>query len=124
MPSSLSQLSFQITKTYQFLTEQVTLYALGLKPKYTVANLPTEVNFGKIFTAAINWFLGLVGLIAVLMLIIGGFRILMSGGNQESVTKGKNTILYAIVGIIVIIFSYAIVHTITSKLANPGGVSG
>ena len=69
-------------------------------------------------TKVINWFLGLVGLLAVLMLIIGGFRYLMSAGNDEATGKAKNTILYAIVGIVIVILSYAIVFTITNALGS------
>ena len=44
------------------------------------------------------------------MLIFGGFRYVVSGGKKESVTDAKNTILYAIVGLLLAIFAYAIIQ--------------
>jgi cytochrome bd-type quinol oxidase subunit 2 len=88
----------------------------GIEPTMMPTNLPSETEFGKLLTQIINWALGLVGLIAVIMLIYGGFRYLTAAGNDESVSKAKNTIMYALIGIVIIILSYAIVSTITRAL--------
>lgn len=63
----------------------------------------------------VNILLFIIGAIAVIMLIIGGIRYTISGGDQNSVTAAKNTILYAIVGIIVAIFAYAIVNFVLAE---------
>lgn len=52
----------------------------------------------------------LVGAIAVLMIIIGGVRYVVSAGDQTALTSAKNTILYAIIGLLVAFMAYAIVH--------------
>lgn len=52
----------------------------------------------------------LVGAIAVLMIIIGAIRYVLSAGDQTALSSAKNTILYAIIGLIVAFTSYAIVH--------------
>lgn len=96
----------------------MSVFAAGISPTTKPENLPTEISFGALLIAVINWFLGLVGLLAVLMLIYGGFRYLTSGGNEESTTKAKNTIIYAIIGIVIVILSYAIVFTITDALGT------
>jgi hypothetical protein len=44
------------------------------------------------------------------MLIIGGVRYTMSGGNDKSVAAAKNTILYAVIGVVVALLAYAIVN--------------
>ncbi len=80
-------------------------------------NLPAQTNFVDLLSFIINFFLGLVGTIAILMLIYGGFLYLTSGGG-ENTKKAKNTIMYAIIGIVVILLSYAIVNTITGSLAG------
>jgi len=54
----------------------------------------------------------LIGAIAVIMIIIGGIRYTLSAGDQTALASAKNTILYAIVGLIVAIMAYAIVHFI------------
>lgn len=50
-----------------------------------------------------------IGFVSVVMLIIGGFRYILSNGNEKSVTAAKDTILYAIIGVVVALLAYAIV---------------
>lgn len=50
-----------------------------------------------------------VGVVAVIMIIVGGFRYITSGGNQESVKSAKNTIIYAIIGLIIVALAQIIV---------------
>ena len=79
------------------------------------AGLFTE---GGIFQTVVNVLLFLVGAIAVIMLVIGGIRYVVSGGDQSAVTGAKNTIMYAIVGIIVAILAYAAVSFVTTSLTQ------
>ena len=58
----------------------------------------------------INLLLFIIGAIAVIMVIIGGLRYVLSGGDANAVTSAKNTILYAIVGLAIAILAYAIVN--------------
>ena len=71
---------------------------------------------GGIFTTVMNVILFIVGSIAVLMLIYGGVRYTISGGDEKAVTSAKNTILYAIVGIVVALLAYAIVNFVLTAL--------
>ena len=71
---------------------------------------------GGIFQKVTNILLFLVGAISVIMLIIGGIRYVISGGDQAQVTAAKNTILYAIVGIVVAFLAYAAVAFVTGSL--------
>ena len=87
-------------------------------PSVQPTTLPTESDFGRLLTMVINYFLGLVGLIAVLMLVIGGIRYITSAGNEQTIEKAKHTILYAIIGIVIVVLSYAIVWTITKSLVS------
>lgn len=76
--------------------------------------------FGQegIFKKVTDILLFLIGAISVIMLIIGGIRYVVSGGDQTAVTAAKNTILYAIVGIVVAFLAYAAVSFVTGSLAN------
>lgn len=69
-----------------------------------------------VFQTVANILLFLVGAIAVIMLIIGGIRYVVSGGDQSAVTSAKNTILYAIVGIVVAFLAYAAVDFVIRQL--------
>ena len=71
----------------------------------------------SIFKKVTNVLLFLVGAISVIMLIIGGIRYVISGGDQAQVTSAKNTILYAIVGIVIAFLAYAAVNFVAGAFA-------
>lgn len=71
-----------------------------------------------VFTQITNTVLYVVGAISVLMLIYGGFRYIISGGDSKKITDAKNTILYAILGLIIAFFAYAIVNFVLNTI-NP-----
>ena len=81
---------------------------------------PADLFGGEnsIFSRVTNVLLFLIGAVAVIMLIIGGIRYVISGGDQAQVTGAKNTILYAIVGIVVAFLAYAAVNFVTQALAG------
>lgn len=83
----------------------------------------TLFGAGGIFTTIVNILLFIIGALSVIMLIIGGIRYTVSGGNQSAITAAKNTIMYAIVGIIIAVLAYAIVNFVLSALTG-GGTSG
>lgn len=74
--------------------------------------------FGQngIFTTVVNLLLFIIGAISVIMLIWGGIRYTTSGGNSASVTAAKNTILYAIIGLVVAFLAFAIVNWVLDGL--------
>ena len=67
-------------------------------------NIP--VMLGGIVTAV----LGIVGSLALLMLVYGGLTWMTAAGNTEQTTKARNIIVWSILGLVVIFFSYAIVR--------------
>ena len=58
----------------------------------------------------------IIGAISVIMIIIGGIRYTISQGDSGQVTSAKNTILYAVIGLLVAIFAYAIVNFVVDRL--------
>lgn len=73
---------------------------------------------GSIFTTVVNVLLFIIGAISVVMLIYGGIRYTTSGGNSASVTAAKNTIMYAIIGLIIAFLAFAIVNWVLGALPN------
>ena len=69
-----------------------------------------------IFVGITNTLLFIVGALSVIMLIIGGFRYVVSAGNASAVTNAKNTILYAIVGLIIALLAYAAINFVLTAL--------
>lgn len=73
---------------------------------------------GSVFTNVINILLIAIGLISVVMIIIGGIRYAVSGGESGAVTSAKNTILYAVVGLVVAFLAYALVNWVLSGITG------
>lgn len=73
-----------------------------------------------IFSTITDVLLYVLGAISVIMIIIGGLRYVISGGNAANVTAAKNTILYAIVGVIIAILAYAIINFVLSSFSTEG----
>lgn len=71
-----------------------------------------QTGLRGIVLTIINFFLTFLGLLAVIMVIYGGFLYVSSAGNEENVNKAKKILLYAVIGIVVIIASFALVNTI------------
>ena len=88
-------------------------------------NTPSNLVNGdsSIVRRAINIMLFGVGVLSVVMLIFGGFRYVISGGKKESVTNAKNTILYAIIGLLVAVFAYAIINFILGAALSGGSTT-
>jgi len=72
----------------------------------------------SIFTVVVNVLLFIIGAICVIMLIWGGIRYTTSAGNAASVTAAKNTIMYAIIGLVIAFLAYAIVNWVLTALPN------
>ncbi|MBQ7802662.1 hypothetical protein IJ380_02265 [Candidatus Saccharibacteria bacterium] len=73
-------------------------------------------NADTVVKSVINTILYVVGILAVVMIIMGGIQYTTSAGDQAKVTKAKNTILYGIVGLVIAVLAYAIVNFVLSKL--------
>jgi hypothetical protein len=73
-------------------------------------------NAGEILIGGLNAAYFIAGAIAVVMIIIAGLSYVTSSGDSGKVVKAKNTILYAVIGLAVIIFAFAITSFISSRL--------
>ncbi len=66
----------------------------------------------------VNVMLYAIGIIAVVMIIFGGIKYSTSAGDSNKVTLAKNTLLYAVVGLVVAIFAYAIVNWVFTQTSG------
>jgi cytochrome bd-type quinol oxidase subunit 2 len=92
----------------------------GVNCGASTSNAGSLFGQGGLFNQIANILIFLVGAIAVIMLILGGLQYVISNGDSKRVESAKNTILYAIIGIVVAIMAYAAVAFVTGSLA-PGG---
>lgn len=83
-----------------------------------------QASASDIVKKIINGLLFLIGIIAVIMIIYGGIRYTTSAGDSTKIAAAKNTILYAVVGLIVAIMAYAIVNFVVSSFNGGSGNGG
>jgi hypothetical protein len=67
-------------------------------------------TISNIIKLVINVLSLVVGFAAVLMIMIGGFKFITSGGESSNVASGRNTILYSLIGLIIVALAQIIVH--------------
>lgn len=75
-------------------------------PKAGQSNIPDIITF--VF--------GIFGAIAVIMVIYAGIQMIISQGNSEKVAQARRSIIYAIAGLVIIIFSWTIVSFVVGRL--------
>ncbi|MFH1171763.1 MAG: pilin, partial [bacterium] len=74
----------------------------------------------------INWALGLLGLLAVGLMIYGGFLWLTSGGSEDRIRRAKKILINTLIGLVIILLSWAIVNFVlnfTNNVTNPGNTT-
>lgn len=77
----------------------------------------------NIVTRLINTFLFVIGILSVVMIIHSGFKYVNSRGDAEGVKSAKNTLLYAVTGLIVALLAFVIVNFVVGIFLNSGTTS-
>ncbi len=71
-----------------------------------------ESSIRQLALRIVNYFLTFLGLIAVIMVIYGGITYVIAGGEEEKIGEAKKIIMYALVGLVIILLSFALVNTV------------
>ncbi len=74
-------------------------------------------NLNSSLANIINVLSIVVAIIAVIMIIVGGFRYVTSGGNQEAVSGAKRTIIYALVGLVIVALAQTLVKFVINRVS-------
>lgn len=77
-------------------------------------------KINDIIRTVIDIFSLVVGIVSVIMIIIGGLKYITSGGDSGNVTGAKNTILYAVIGLVVVALAQFIVKFVLGKATTAG----
>lgn len=77
----------------------------------------SDDQFGSVIKLVVNILSVIVGAVSVIMIIVGGFRYVISNGDSNALSGAKNTILYAIVGLVIVLFAQVLVRFILSNVA-------
>jgi hypothetical protein len=97
------------------------------------ANLTTDPNavcdttgagttVDAIVATVINIFSFVVGVIAVIMIIIGGIKYITSGGDSNNISSAKTTIIYAIIGLVVVALAQVVVRFVLNRVTTGTGL--
>lgn len=91
---------------------------MNVDPKGNVIKfIPQDgASLTEIVQSILNWIFGIIGIVAVVMIIIGGFNFMTSAGDPGKVKKGKDTILYGIIGLVVALLAFAIVNFVLNGI--------
>lgn len=75
-------------------------------------------GLGKIISTIITVLSIVVGAVSVIMIIVGGFRYVISGGDSNATQGAKNTIMYALIGLVIVLFAQVIVRFVISNASK------
>ena len=92
--------------------------ATGTAPDGSCRTPDSSKDLNDIAAFVINIFSWIVGAVSVIMIIYGGFRYITSGGDSNGVTAAKNTILYAIIGLVIVALAQIIVNFVLNKTSE------
>ncbi|HUC88234.1 MAG TPA: hypothetical protein VMR95_03750 [Candidatus Binatia bacterium] len=78
----------------------------------------TTTNLNNILSTVISILSIVVGIIAVIMIIIGGLKFITSGGEASKSAGARNTIIYALIGLVVAVLAQVLVHFVLNRVVN------
>jgi succinate dehydrogenase/fumarate reductase cytochrome b subunit len=82
------------------------------------ANVKSSADLATKIADIVNLLTAVIGIAAVIAIIYAGSRLVASGGNPEGVKTAKNTIIYAIVGLVLVALAQAIVHFVINGVSQ------
>lgn len=76
----------------------------------SIGNTGAGTTIQPIFKKIVDILLFIIGAVAVIMIVVAAIKYVTSNGDSSAVTSAKNTIMYAVIGLVVAIMAYAIVN--------------
>ena len=111
--ASLPFLAFAATSTGSGPLDKLTGIAAGGNGPYAAADTTSiSTVIGTVISAA----LGLLGVVFVVLMILGGYKWMMAGGNEDEVDEAKKRMTTAIIGLVITLSAYLIWNFISSYL--------
>ena len=98
-------------------TDSMSSQAEAFRP---MAGFEANTSIGGIIAKTIQVFLSFLGIIFVVLLIFGGYNWMTAGGNEEKVTKAKQTIYRALIGLVIVASAYSITYFVLTNLPAVG----
>lgn len=79
-----------------------------------------DTTLGEVVATVIKGFLGLLGIIFIVLIILSGYNWMTAAGDEEKIKKATSTIRSAIIGLLIIIAAYAITYFVFQNLPGSG----
>ncbi len=83
-----------------------------------VSTAESQTKANDIIKTVINIFSLIVGIVSVIMIIFGGLKYITSGGDSNNVSSAKNTIIYAVIGLVIVALAQFIVQFVLNKVTT------
>ena len=91
---------------------------IGMNYAANIGLASTNMNPQEAAVNVIKYLMTFLGIIAVAVILLGGFRWLTAGGNEDKIAAAKKTIIAGVIGLIIVLAAYAIVQFIVSTTTN------
>ena len=72
-------------------------------------------DINNIITVFLNLFSVVIGIVAVVMIMVGGFKYITAGGDSSNITSAKHTIIYALIGLVIVAMAQFMVQFVLDK---------
>ncbi len=100
------------------LPQMVGAVSLDVGIKYGTATGLGTKDIRETIASIINVAMGLLGIVAVVIILLGGFKWMTAAGNEEKVGKAKQLLVAGIIGLIIILTAYAIATFVVMSIVN------
>ena len=81
-------------------------------------NDPIGGDINSLILTIVSYAIGIAGLVSIAFIIIGGYQYMMSQGNDDQTKKATQTLTYAVIGLIIVMASYAIINTVLTNVLS------
>ncbi|MBU4257153.1 hypothetical protein KJ586_02350 [Patescibacteria group bacterium] len=121
IPAAVLLLNFNFVSAGLLNTETASDIKSQAQGFSAFAGFDDSTTIGGVIALVVQAFLGLLGIIFLILIITAGYNWMTAGGEEEKIRKAKDMIQRAIIGLIIIIAAYAITYFVFKNL---GGVAG
>jgi hypothetical protein len=84
----------------------------------TTGDIAGATSIGSLIVGVIRFLMGILMVVAILMIIIGGFMYVTSAGSEERAKSGRKTVMYALMGVAVVILAYVLVNIVDKSIST------
>lgn len=109
--------------THDVYSNQDRLDSAAYNARFNIAGNAGALTPEQIISTAISALLSLLGILFVVLVIYGGVRWMIAGGDEQKVTKAKGIVVDSLIGLVIVLAAYAISYFVISALL-PGGKIG